>query len=264
MILFENNGDTALSDLYINDVLPAQFEIKDWSMKGGNGKRDDVKMTSEEGEGGLHIVWHVPKVEKGERLEVSFDIKGTGEVDAEALNRFHGVHFGDEIESDDLPEVEEEEEAVEESEAEEAVEESEAEASEEEAAEEAVEESEVEATEEAVAEESNDVAETAEEEAEAESTEDVESKMNWREDVLLRVMEAAGISDRDAFIAFAADYDSDDNGYLKKGELEDAANAWNSRDEEESDVAAEKACGICETLNPADATECSACKFTFE
>ncbi len=264
LILFENNGDTALSDLYINDVLPAQFEIKDWSMKGGNGKRDDVKMTSEEGEGGLHIVWHVPKVEKGERLEVSFDIKGTGEVDAEALNRFHGVHFGDEIESDDLPEVEEEEEAVEESEAEEAVEESEAEASEEEAAEEAVEESEAEATEEAVAEESNDVAETAEEEAEAESTEDVESKMNWREDVLLRVMEAAGISDREAFIAFAADYDSDDNGYLKKGELEDAANAWNSRGEEESDVAAEKACGICETLNPADATECSACKFTFE
>ena len=88
--------------------------------------------------------------------------------------------------------------------------------------------------------------------------------MNWREDVLLRVMDAAGISDRDAFIAFAADYDSDDNGYLKKGELEDAAKAWNSRDEEGSDDADQKACGICETLNPTDATECSACKFTFE
>ena len=106
-------------------------------------------------------------------------------------------------------------------------------------------------------------AETSEEGAEAEST-DEEPKMNWREDVLLRVMDAAGISDRDAFIAFAADYDSDDNGYLKKGELEDAAKAWNSRDEEGSDNAEEKACGICETLNPADATECSACKFTFE
>ena len=33
LILFENNGDTALSDLYINDVLPPQFEIKDWEMK---------------------------------------------------------------------------------------------------------------------------------------------------------------------------------------------------------------------------------------
>ena len=261
LILFENNGDTALSDLYINDVLPAQFEIKDWSMKGANGKRDDVKMTSEEGEGGLHIVWHVPKVEKGERLEVSFDIKGTGEVDAEALNRFHGVHFGDEIESDDLPEVEE---AEEEAEGEAVAEGAEGEASEETSEEASTEE------------ESTDVAETSEEDAEveasaetseegteAEST-DEEPKMNWREDVLLRVMDAAGISDRDAFIAFAADYDSDDNGYLKKGELEDAAKAWNSRDEEGSDNAEEKACGICETLNPADATECSACKFTFE
>ena len=283
LILFENNGDTALSDLYINDVLPAQFEIKDWSMKGANGKRDDVKMTSEEGEGGLHIVWHVPKVEKGERLEVSFDIKGTGEVDAEALNRFHGVHFGDEIESDDLPEVEEaEEEASEEAEVEAVAEGAEGEASEEPSEEaeveaEASEETSEETSEEAsTEEESTDVAETSEEgteveasaetseeDAEAEST-DEEPKMNWREDVLLRVMDAAGISDRDAFIAFAADYDSDDNGYLKKGELEDAAKAWNSRDEEGSDNAEEKACGICETLNPADATECSACKFTFE
>ena len=94
------------------------------------------------------------------------------------------------------------------------------------------------------------------EEAEAEATEEeaeAESKMNWREDVLLRVMEASGITDRDAFIAFAADYDSDDNGYLKKGELEDAANAWNAREAEGSDDVAEKVCEICDTINPADA-----------
>ena len=257
LILFENNGDTALSDLYINDVLPAQFEIKDWSMKGAEGKRDDVKMTSEEGEGGLHIVWHVPMVDKGERLEVSFDIKGSGEVDAEALNRFHGVHFGDEIETDELPEVE------------------------------VAEEEDSEETDEAVVEESTEgeaateepaVEEAAEPEADdAEESNEKESKMNWREDVLLRVMEAAGISDRDAFIEFAADYDSDDNGYLKKGELEDAAKAWNAREEadsadddsEESDSddgseeVNEKLCEICGVLNPIDAKECSACKFAF-
>jgi ribosomal protein L40E len=107
-------------------------------------------------------------------------------------------------------------------------------------------------------------AEATEEEAEATEEEaEAESKMNWREDVLLRVMEASGITDRDAFIAFAADYDSDDNGYLKKGELEDAANAWNAREAEGSDDVAEKVCEICDTINPADATECSACKFTF-
>ena len=33
----------------------------------------------------------------------NFEIKGNGEVDGDILNKFHGVHFGDEIESDDLP-----------------------------------------------------------------------------------------------------------------------------------------------------------------
>ena len=256
LILFENNGDTALSDLYINDVLPPQFEIKEWEMKSAGGKRDDVTMTSEEGEGGLHIVWHVPVVDKGERLEVSFDIKGSGEVDAEALNRFHGVHFGDEVESDDLPAVEQEAPA----EAEEAVEEA------------------------------------------AEENEDASGpSIKFREDMLLKVMDAAGIdkAHRDEFVAFAADYDHDDNGYLKKSELEDAANGWNARDGDEAadadveaslddagadastdaettedapvaeeaageDAAADKACMICSTSNAGDASVCSACGYTFE
>jgi hypothetical protein len=260
LILFENNGDTALSDLYINDVLPPQFEIKDWELKSADGKRDDVTMTSEDGEGGLHIVWHVPKVEKGERLEVSFDIKGSGEVDAEALNRFHGVHFGDEIESDDLPAVESEAEP--ETEAEEA-----------------------EAT------DGGDDAEAADGGDDAESNEsedDSAPKMKFREDMLGRVMKAAGIdaAHRDEFVAFAADYDHDDNGYLKKAELEDAAKAWQeahadgeaaegepeasseeeaeaSTEEAETDGAAEKSCMICDMMVPADAATCAACGFTF-
>ncbi len=256
LILFENNGDTALSDLYINDVLPPQFEIKEWEMKGGNGKRDDVTMTSEEGEGGLHIVWHVPKVEKGERLEVSFDIKGSGVVDAEALNRFHGVHFGDEIESDDLPPVDD-----------------------------------------APVEEAEAVADDASAANDEEDSEDAGPSMKFREDMLLKVMESAGIdaAHRDDFVTFAADYDHDDNGYLKKSELEDAAAAWNARDgasdagEEDAeadeasnsdgqeelegepdaptdgaDAAEEKACMICSTANAHDAAVCTACGYTFE
>ena len=243
LILFENNGDTALSDLYINDVLPPQFEIKDWELKNGSGKRDDVTMTSEDGEGGLHLVWHVPKVEKGERLEVSFDIKGSGEVDAEALNRFHGVHFGDEIESDDLPSIEEE-------------------VSEEPAAEEATEADAGEETPEAPAEEAAEAA----------------PKMKFREDMLLRVMDAAGIdaSHRDDFVAFAADYDHDDNGYLKKAELEDAAKGWNEANGaateeapseeapgEDTEAVEEKACPICGTMNAADSDNCMACDYDF-
>ena len=106
--------------------------------------------------------------------------------------------------------------------------------------------------------------------------------MNFRDDVLVRVMEAHGIdiAEKDAFVAHAANFDHDDNGYLKKQELEDAAKAWNADGDADGDAsedeatesaeatedvaeAEEKACGICASLNPADATECSACKFAF-
>ncbi len=114
--------------------------------------------------------------------------------------------------------------------------------------------------------------------------------MKFREDMLLRVMEAAGIDvgHRDAFVAFAADYDHDDNGYLKKAELEDAAKAWNeangeggeeaseeaaeeSTEEapaedapaEEAEAVEEKACPICGTMNAADNDKCMACDYDF-
>ena len=260
LILFENNGDTALKDVYINDVMPANFEIKDWHIRGtGGDKRTDCEMKTEDGVGGTHISWMVPIVGKGERLDVFMEIKGTGEIDAEALNRFHGVHFGDEVESDDLPAPKAEEApAEEEAAAEEAPAEEAAETTEEEAA-----------GEEAPAEEED----AAEEES---------SSVTWREDVLLRVMEAKGISvdDRDAFVAHAANYDLDDNGYLKKAEIEAAADAWNGDADDSEEAPAEeeeaaeeapaeeastedKMCSICMSMNPHDATECSACKFTF-
>ncbi|RJU88749.1 MAG: hypothetical protein DWC02_01205, partial [Candidatus Poseidoniales archaeon] len=92
LILFENNGDTALQDVCINDILPSNFELKDWSVRGAGRKaRTDVKLESSESETGSSNIWSIPIVEKDERLEVSFEIKGEGEVDAEVLNQFHGV-----------------------------------------------------------------------------------------------------------------------------------------------------------------------------
>jgi uncharacterized repeat protein (TIGR01451 family) len=246
LILFENNGDTALQDVFINDVIPSNFEIKDWHIKGTGGKRDDCEMNTEDGDDGTHISWMIPLVGKGERLEVSFEIKGSGEIDAEALNRFHGVHFGDEVETEDVPSLGEE------------------------------------SVEESVAEEVAEGEESSEEEA---------PKVTWREDVLLRVMKASGIEDRDAFIAHAVNFDHDDNGYLKKAELEDAAKAWNeknsdgdSTEEVEAEEAApeeaetseevveeaseqdtsDKVCPICTTKNPHDSATCSACEYVFE
>ncbi|RAH14691.1 MAG: hypothetical protein CMB20_002755 [Methanobacteriota archaeon] len=101
LILFENNGDNALQDVCINDLLPLNFDLKDWSVRGaGKDKRTDVNLeTTAEDNGNLNV-WTIPVVEKGERLELSFEIKGDGEVDAEVLNQFHGVTFGDEIEDE--------------------------------------------------------------------------------------------------------------------------------------------------------------------
>ena len=262
LILFSNDGDTALQDVILSDIIPEKFEIKDWLIRGNSDKRDDCEMKTEIGEGGTHITWTIPIVEKGERLEVSFEIIGPGVIDGEAGNRFHGVHFGDEVESEDIASPVEEE-------------------SEEESAE-----------------------ETTEEESVEESTEEeVETNVSWREDVLLRVMAAAEIdeSQRDEFVAHAVNFDLDDNGYLKKAELQAAADAWNAEATDDSEEvvaeetteedvaeetaeevvaeetpadeateetaeegeAEEKECPTCSAKCPADAASCSVCFYTF-
>ena len=162
------------------------------------------------------------------------------------MNRFHGVHFGDEVETEDVPSLDEE-----------------------------------------VKEEPEESADDAEE------SEEESPKVTWREDVLVRVMEAHGIEDRDAFIAHAAKFDHDDNGYLKKAELVDAAKAWNeanatdstseessdnseteessteessteeSPEEESGDESDEKECPICSVMCAKDAKTCTVCEFIF-
>ena len=243
LIMFNNEGDTGLKDVTLKDVIPENFEIKDWLIRGNGEKRDDCEMTSEEGEDGTHLAWNIPLVNKDEEIMISFEITGPGAIDGELGNIFHGVHFGDEDESIDAPAPAKEE------------------------AEESIEEP-AEETTEAPAEEASE-----EDAAVEDSEEDAEPKVSWREDVLLRVMAAAGIdeSNRDAFVAHAANFDLDDNGYLKKAELEAAADAWNSEGAEEAteepaaeEAAAEqKACPICAAMNAADATTCSVCSFTF-
>ena len=259
LIMFNNEGDTGLKDVTLKDVIPENFEIKDWLIRGNGEKRDDCEMTSEQGDDGTHLAWNIPLVGKDEEIMISFEITGPGAIDGELGNIFHGVHFGDEDESIDAPAPVKD--AVEETT--------------EEPAEEASEEPAEEASEEAVAEESE---------------EDNEPKVSWREDVLLRVMSTAGIdvSDRDAFVAHAANFDLDDNGYLKKAELEAAAEAWNSEkdgnsaeeetaeesteespveepaeDAAEEQTAEQKACPICNAMNDADAKTCAVCSFTF-
>ena len=65
-----------------------------------------------------------------------------------------------------------------------------------------------------------------------ESSSSIEEQ-TYSESVLSRVMASYSIhdSDKESFLAFAQDYDHDDNGYLKSSELEDAAKAWSTKSE---------------------------------
>jgi hypothetical protein len=62
---------------------------------------------------------------------------------------------------------------------------------------------------------------------------DGEVSLEYNENVLSKVMIAAEIndSDKEEFLAFAQSYNSDDNSYLKKEELQTAADAWNAQSE---------------------------------
>ena len=62
---------------------------------------------------------------------------------------------------------------------------------------------------------------------------DSEESLEYSENVLSNVMNSAEIneSDKEEFLAFAQSFNSDDNSYLKKDELQTAADAWNARNE---------------------------------
>ena len=67
----------------------------------------------------------------------------------------------------------------------------------------------------------------------ADESNDREESLEYSENVLSKVMIAAEINDsnKEEFLAFAENYNSDDNSYLKKEELQIAADAWNARSE---------------------------------
>ena len=77
--------------------------------------------------------------------------------------------------------------------------------------------------------------EELEEDAKSISDETSEEDMDleYNENVLSKVMAAAEIndSDKEEFLEFAKDFNSDDNSYLKKEELQTAADAWNARND---------------------------------
>ena len=67
----------------------------------------------------------------------------------------------------------------------------------------------------------------------SDKTSEEDMDLEYNENVLSKVMAAAEIndSDKEEFLEFAKDFNSDDNSYLKKEELQTAADAWNARND---------------------------------
>ena len=65
-----------------------------------------------------------------------------------------------------------------------------------------------------------------------------EPKLDYNENVLSKVMEKSEIdsSEKEAFLVFAKDYNDDDNQYLKKEELQAAAEGWIAQKAQENEV----------------------------
>ena len=82
------------------------------------------------------------------------------------------------------------------------------------------------------------------EETDSDEETSADARLEYNENVLSKVMDSNGIdaTEKDAFIAFAQDFNADGNKYLKKEELEAAAESWNAKSEELEEVsqAAEK------------------------
>ena len=67
---------------------------------------------------------------------------------------------------------------------------------------------------------------------------DEKPKLDYNENVLSKVMEKSEIdsSEKEAFLVFAKDYNDDDNQYLKKEELQAAAEGWIAQKAQENEV----------------------------
>ena len=202
LVMFHNQSDTALEDLIIHDIIPHGFELKSTRIDSSLGNSHDTSNAEESHEQGTKVVWNIGVIDKGERIEIMYEILGDSdaEYDVKSAQQFHGAVFGDEIDEDynnQSPAL--------------VVETPEDDSSDDES-----------------------VVETHEDDAPA-------KVMGFSENVLNQVMKKFGIEDRDGFVSHAASFDNDGNNYLNKTELTNAAEAWNPIEEETVEEATEEA-----------------------
>ncbi|HIO24836.1 MAG TPA: DUF11 domain-containing protein [Candidatus Poseidoniales archaeon] len=245
LIMFQNRSDSALQDLMIHDIVPSDFEIKGYNIRSDSGVKE-AEMEKADDENGIKVSWHIPVIEKDERIEVIYELVGDAgaEYKVSDAQEFHGATFGDELDVD-LPPAEPEKEVEEDTEEEESVEEDTGDVGDETSSED----------------ESEDEAES-DDEGEAESDDDESEDEN------------DGGSEDEA----ESDDDSSDDSEEGDDATMDAALAQiTGGDSEESEETAEEepaeaqptdsdsqVCPICSSENAPGANVCSTCSFDFE
>ena len=230
LIMFHNRSDSALQDLMIHDIVPSDFEIKGHNIRSNTSNAREAEIEKADDDNGIKVSWHIPVIEKDERIEVIYELVGDAgaEYKVSDAQEFHGATFGDELDVDlppSEPEVEPEEEI-------------------EEVVEEAAEE------EESVEEESDEV-ESEEESDDGDAEDEAESDDGDAEDEA----ESDDDATMDAALAQITGGESEEEGDSEESEEPSEADAGDS----ESQV-----CPICSSENAPGANVCSTCSFGFE
>ena len=102
LLMFQNDSDSALEDLFLHDVVPGTFNIEKSTVRSNQTGERVVDYSKESAREGTHVSWPIGRIEKDERIEVVFEIQGDSESEYKVADAqdYHGATFGDEVDEE--------------------------------------------------------------------------------------------------------------------------------------------------------------------
>ena len=97
--MFENNSDSPLRNVSLPDFIPNGFELKGHNVSGAT-KENSVELNTTESDEGISLEWVIPVINSGQKFELSYDIKGDGDLKISDLQSFRGAKIGDDDEEE--------------------------------------------------------------------------------------------------------------------------------------------------------------------
>jgi len=102
ILMFQNDSDSALEDLILQDIVPGTFNIEKSIVRSNQTGEKKLDYSKESAREGTHVSWPIGRIEKEERIEVSFEIRGDneGEFKVSDAQDYHGASFGDQVDEE--------------------------------------------------------------------------------------------------------------------------------------------------------------------